>query len=149
MGQKRIQKARRNRRGKNGAGSRHSESLRVSCKARPLRKPQSQVQFPAAQDSRQARADGAVEMAEHCREEGDDGQTPEGVDRRGKTAKRRGVRPEEDIRKSPFLRRLPGLRTRHSALVCQKQGTRSFRRNGRRTARLRTRQATSRSRDLQ
>lgn len=86
MGQKRIQKARRNRRGKNGAGSRHAESLRVSCKARSLRKPQSQVQFPAAQDSRQARTDGAVEMAEHCREEGDDGQTAEGVDRCGKTA---------------------------------------------------------------
>lgn len=34
MGQKRIQKARRNRRGKNGTGSRHPESLRVSCKTR-------------------------------------------------------------------------------------------------------------------
>lgn len=107
------------------------------------------MQFPAAQDSRQARADGAVEMAEHCREEGDDWQTPEGVDRRGETAERRGVRSEEDIRESPFLRRLPGLRARHPALVRQKQGTRSFRRNGRRTARLRTRQATPRSRDLQ
>ena len=107
------------------------------------------MQFPAAQDSRQARADGAVEMAEHCREEGDDGQTPESIDRRGKTAKRRGVRPEEDVRKSPFLRRLSGLRARHSTLVRQKQGTRSFRRNGRRTTRFRTRQATSRSRDLQ
>ena len=86
MGQKRIQKARGNRRGKNGTGSRHAESLRLPCKARPIRKPQSQVQFPAAQDSRQARTDGAVEMAEHCRKEGDDGQTPEGVYRRGKTA---------------------------------------------------------------
>lgn len=86
MGQKRIQKARRNRRGKNGTGSRHAESLRVSCKTRSLRKPQSQVQFPVAQDSRQARTDGAVEMAEHCREEGDDGQTPESFYRRGETA---------------------------------------------------------------
>ena len=149
MGQKRIQKARGNRRGKNGTGSRHAESLRLPCKARPIRKPQSQVQFPAAQDSRQARADGAVEMAEHCREEGDDGQTTEGVDRSGKTAECRGVRPEEDIRKSPFLRRLSGLRARHPALVRQKQGTRSFRRNGRRATRLRTRQATPRSGDLQ
>ena len=88
-------------------------------------------------------------MAEHCRKEGDDWQTPESIDRRGETAECRGVRPEEDIRKSPLLRRLSGLRARHSALVRQKQGTRSFRRNGRRTARLRTRQATPRSRDLQ
>lgn len=107
------------------------------------------MQFPAAQDSRQARADGAVEMAEHCRKEGNDGQTPEGVDRRGKTAERRGVCSEEDIRKSPFLRRLSGLRTRHPALVRQKQGTRSFRRNGRRTTRFRTRQATPRCGNLQ
>ena len=149
MGEKRIQKARRNRRGKNGAGSRHAESLRLSCKARPIRKPQSQVQFPVAQDSRQARADGAVEMAEHCRKEGDDWQTPESVDRRGETAERRGVCPEADIRKSPFLRRLSGFRARHSALVRQKQRTRSFRRNGRRAARLRTRQATPRCGDLQ
>ena len=74
---------------KTGTGSRHAESLRLPCKACPIRKPQPQVQFSVAQDSRQARADGAVEMAEHCREEGDDGQTPESVDRRGETAERR------------------------------------------------------------
>ena len=36
MGQKRIQKARGNRRGKNGTGSRHAESLRLPCEARSL-----------------------------------------------------------------------------------------------------------------